>query len=417
MSDNSQPPTRNAPLFAYDLVPLLSAANSLRLIVLLPPEPSGPPNFSPFEAPLKCRIYAASLESPPSFQAVSYTWGENIRTSVLGIQANSSSAQGCLPFSQLSITSSLNQALRHLRQPSEAVTLWIDQICIDQSNNEEKKDQVAAMGDIYGRASQVLIWLGPGTDDSNMFIAKMETVGRLARQESIERLFDRSKRSSDEFWRFMDNATSHDESNEFLDGSLDRFLGRASEALFGSREDKWAVAEQLEAWFGRPWFSRVWVLQEYVLATEATFVCGYMRIETDLFVLANTVLNLLGTGRRGVNVEPGGEMAQRAFQNATRGDPLPALSKLRKCYQNAQIGKDVGHSLYKLVRDVYGTHRSQLFSTDQRDRIYALLNLSNDAKGLGISPDYSESLTTDLLYTQVSRAILESNGGDLSLWN
>src|SRR5882757_5845843 len=38
--------------------------------------------------------------------------------------------------------------------------LWIDALCINQIDEAEKNKQVAMMGEIYSRASRVLIWLG-----------------------------------------------------------------------------------------------------------------------------------------------------------------------------------------------------------------------------------------------------------------
>jgi hypothetical protein len=50
--------------------------------------------------------------------------------------------------------------------------LWIDQLCIDQENNDEKGPQIQLMGDIYRTACEVVIWLGEDHtffDDSNDF--------------------------------------------------------------------------------------------------------------------------------------------------------------------------------------------------------------------------------------------------------
>jgi hypothetical protein len=43
--------------------------------------------------------------------------------------------------------------------------LWIDAICINQSDNEEKSQQVRLMGEIYSKAEVVRVWLGPSTED------------------------------------------------------------------------------------------------------------------------------------------------------------------------------------------------------------------------------------------------------------
>jgi hypothetical protein len=59
----------------------------------------------------------------------------------------------------MEVTENLYEALLSIRLPREMRTLWIDQICIDQSSTEEKNSQVPLMTFIYSRASNVLIWL------------------------------------------------------------------------------------------------------------------------------------------------------------------------------------------------------------------------------------------------------------------
>lgn len=53
-------------------------------------------------------------------------------------------------------------AMRALGKTDETVTLWIDSICIDQSNLAEKSMQVALMGQIYSLASSVMVGLANG---------------------------------------------------------------------------------------------------------------------------------------------------------------------------------------------------------------------------------------------------------------
>jgi hypothetical protein len=61
------------------------------------------------------------------------------------------------PLGDLNITASLDVALRHLRALAggNAATLWVDQICVDQSDVKEKTEQVKVMNRIYRSAEQV----------------------------------------------------------------------------------------------------------------------------------------------------------------------------------------------------------------------------------------------------------------------
>jgi hypothetical protein len=47
------------------------------------------------------------------------------------------------------------------------VFLWVNAICINQDDVRERNDQVSLMDDIYGKAQQKLVWLGPDVNDSD----------------------------------------------------------------------------------------------------------------------------------------------------------------------------------------------------------------------------------------------------------
>ncbi len=63
------------------------------------------------------------------------------------------------------VRQNLKSAVQHLRVDKPR-TLWLDRLCIDQENQEEKSWQVSMMGDIFSFASRVLLWLGqPAAND------------------------------------------------------------------------------------------------------------------------------------------------------------------------------------------------------------------------------------------------------------
>lgn len=61
----------------------------------------------------------------------------------------------------IKVISNLEELLLRLRDPDEWGTLWIDAICINQEDIEERNEQVHYMHKIYHTAAEVLIWLGP----------------------------------------------------------------------------------------------------------------------------------------------------------------------------------------------------------------------------------------------------------------
>ncbi|KAL2050977.1 hypothetical protein ABVK25_008723 [Lepraria finkii] len=59
-----------------------------------------------------------------------------------------------------SLSTNLYNALRRLREHRSFDCLWIDFLCIDQTDVRERNEQVQKMRQIYSNARMVPIWLG-----------------------------------------------------------------------------------------------------------------------------------------------------------------------------------------------------------------------------------------------------------------
>lgn len=105
---------------------------------------------------LRCTPEVISLEFDAyiRYEALSYTWGASTRGEKVLIDGK-----------HINITDNLADALRHLRPSGCGRTLWIDAICIDQHNLDERAQQVRIMGRIYAQAACVLVWLGRGASE------------------------------------------------------------------------------------------------------------------------------------------------------------------------------------------------------------------------------------------------------------
>ena len=182
---------------------------------------------------VKCELQSAALgPETPKYIALSYCWG-NV-THKTWVNCNGQ---------RLALTKDLLNAIRRLRRKDEIIILWIDQICINQEDLEERSSQVQLMRKIYRSAADVLIWLGDEADKSNMAI------------ELISRLSDH-----------------HDKDIHSWTTKGWRALG---------------------ALLSRPWFSRMWILQELGVASSATVVCGnqsipWQRISDMINYMQNT---------------------------------------------------------------------------------------------------------------------------------
>lgn len=184
-------------------------------------------------------------EDPPSpqlkYEALSYTWGSMEKAvSARVIDETTDRTQ------TIALGAHLADALEHLRLETESRTLWVDAICINQADIEERNAQVKRMGSIYTLAERVVIWLGPETSDSNLALSTMQYLA-----DQVENTLDRY------------NCDTPDAAEPL-------WFNRAQALPYNKQT--WAA---LLAFFQRPWFSRLWVMQEAQLSNRRAIVhCG-----------------------------------------------------------------------------------------------------------------------------------------------
>jgi hypothetical protein len=174
------------------------------------------------------------------YAALSYTWGAPVFDTYITLNG-----------SPLAVTASLESALRAMRSRNEATTLaatsawphdgsapthwWIDQICINQADVDERNEQVALMRRIYKRAGCVQVWLGDGTEESDAAMDLIQAIGAAPVRAPGEKEQPYPK---------------------FEEVDIERH---------------WI---SLQALLSRPWWERVWIRQEVALSNTVTFVCG-----------------------------------------------------------------------------------------------------------------------------------------------
>lgn len=98
----------------------------------------------------------ADIKDRPQFDALSYAWGRGTPGSRRAILLNETHS--------LQMTDNLFAALRRLRRRFASRQLWIDAICINQDDLEERNHQVSMMDQVYLSAQHVCIWLGDCED-------------------------------------------------------------------------------------------------------------------------------------------------------------------------------------------------------------------------------------------------------------
>ena len=111
---------------------------------------------------IRCKLRHASLDSGPEYEALSYTWGDPRSSASVGsLSLNPPRTyQILLDEGVFTITHDLHAALEQLRYTDKDRVLWVDAVCINQSDGIERMEQVKLMGKSYQRASHVLSMAG-----------------------------------------------------------------------------------------------------------------------------------------------------------------------------------------------------------------------------------------------------------------
>ncbi|KIM97244.1 hypothetical protein OIDMADRAFT_203967, partial [Oidiodendron maius Zn] len=133
--------------------------DDIRLVTILPA-----PDFND---PIQCSLRHVSLENPPAYEALSYTWGDQSVTKPINLEGET-----------IEVTDNLESALRHLRLPQTMRQLWVDALCINQHNILERNVQLGRMNQIYSKPQRVIVWLGPETYGSTKAITKLLELSR-----------------------------------------------------------------------------------------------------------------------------------------------------------------------------------------------------------------------------------------------
>ena len=165
---------------------------------------------------------------------------------------------------KLFITQILFDAFREL-PVSPLKYIWIDAICINQSELAERSAQVAIMGDIYRFAHSVTVWLG--TEDERIRPA----LGTL-----------------------RDFPRAHEEHLRQVGHNIDTVYEAATITELPISPPQ---AKTLACFFARAWFSRAWILQEIVVARGVLVFSGRLRSSWSLLTNASTHISRNQLGR------------------------------------------------------------------------------------------------------------------------
>jgi hypothetical protein len=386
----------------YEYQPLSQSTKDIRLLRFLPRNGNDKLKYIP-----ACGIRHTSLRKDPKFVALSYVWGDAKHERMILLENH-----------PVRVTKNLYDAMMALRPLEEPIIIWIDSLCINQLDTEEKSWQVGLMGDIYRQAQRVIAWLGLANDSSdsvmdylNEFGERADACGLAMGPEICLKLWHAMVSDPSVMQRipaFVYLPHTPSDGNKVSKYAIRNLL----HSIDGWHDrDKLLPIAELQPLFRRPWWGRIWVLQEIALSQHAEFVCGTRRISRSRFAAAfnafyalSEVIALQQSRQRrdltNYHTEVLSTVSHRpklmlSIWRIHAFSAFPLLALLRA----TTIG-----SIHLLGPDGY----QHLESTDPRDKIFALLGLTNDRKDLerlGVVPDYKKS--KEEVFASVTVALLQ----------
>ncbi|KAI1132565.1 HET-domain-containing protein [Nemania abortiva] len=305
-----------------------------------------------FESDLRAIIRTVALDDNPSYEALSYTWGARTEGRTLKIRPD---AKWMYQSTELPITDNLFRALRRLRRLYKTRVFWIDAVCINQEDLDERSAQVALMEEIYSNAASTAIWLGD-TGGTNIHDEDM-TTGRRMMQFASSIL---SNTLSDILWNPDCIPMDH------------------------------AIQTTTPSWKDRGW-----IIQEYVLSRRPYFQFG---AKTRMIGKADPSL-----GHRGFAVPDSGFILEKKIVMFPGlwglAEKLKRLDRIRTETERGEL-----ISLYHAVLATGGSK-----TTDPRDKVYSLLSFLNPAERALVYPDYRSS--AEAVFSRATYAALKGPTG------
>lgn len=264
---------------------------------------------------VRCRIDCVPLHDPGTFTALSYTWGDSSDTKTKTILINK------IP---VEVSDNLHDALKQF-VTMNVERVWIDALCINQLDLEEKNRQVQYMKLIYSHATEVISWIGKPSDDSSQAMKLL----RCPKPRNI--------------WMPERGVTEED------------------------RRQNWKVLDQF---FDRPYWRRVWIVQEVAVAAKVRILCGEEEMSWDELATARTVYE---------KWKPAGLASKYRGGNYSY---IEDITVFRERYRS----KEPMGLLFALSKT------QKALSTDERDKVYALVGLCFDGPTLVPSLNYDHSM-------------------------
>ena len=304
---------------------------------------------------LTCTFREISIDSTEPgdhYAALSYSWAPEFPTSI--ITCNSAPVE---------ISLNLYDAMLSLRDTQPGNNFWVDKICINQDDTDEKSQQVGLMREIYGLSKPTIIWLGTAWEATE---STFDTIRPL--KAALRTVRDA---------QYSGNYGSHG-SWAALKESLNLPAPESSEL------------QGFNTLLARDWFSRGWCFQEAILGESAIVLCGKSTASWVDLKDALSALSYFGL-----------------HQHIQHGWQLQHVIMMGKIADMIHRTPNPFHPQRSLIHLLHMTHMRG--AANAKDKVYAYLGLVREGQDEALQPDYNKSV--EQIYLETATHLLK---GDLS---
>ncbi|KAG8525996.1 uncharacterized protein KY384_000758 [Bacidia gigantensis] len=328
-----------------------------------------------------CTLRHADIQDGDDYTALSYRWGSTLDPQNI-----------ILNDRMVQVTQNLYNALKELRNRNIRL-VWVDALCINQTDVIEQAQQIGKMTLIYSRAQSVFAWLG---DDDPHFFELKQTLDRLGEFKSNEgfdsKVLTHSGILADLYRMWigkptgdtaLSNATLLETELPIINAVLKRLHPSLAEFDRLLHAKQLRFLELLCLVVSNEYWRRAWILQELTVAGKIQLSCGKNDIDFDQLCEIIQELEALASDR----IFPGFTPNHRHIFN---------IFSLRRKWQP----REPIH-MFTALQKSYDT-----LATEERDKVYSLLGVCYDSSRF--LNDIDEKLPIDTILKRMTETSIKS---------
>ncbi|KAL2075158.1 hypothetical protein VTL71DRAFT_100 [Oculimacula yallundae] len=305
---------------------------------------------------IDCSLEYVSLIDPGPYIALSYCWGSLEDTKTIHVDS--------VEFKATTNLVSALKAIRKLKRKTgdgAFTRLWVDAVCINQNDPQERSQQVRTMRQIYSKAQEVLAFAGHCNVEKGTLPMGMSRAQTLSRLKIIHGTSDWDKKPA-----------SHNTLHE---------IQLPSPKIQAIETRELLDFADYARFFGEPYWNRAWVIQEITVGPQVTVLYG------DIEFLWEDIVAFFSLLKKS-------ERAQQ-FPQFQFSQGIDHLLEFRERYY-------VNDTLMSLFEALNLSRRA--LATDPRDKIFALLGLCHDGSTFVPVPNYRQPLES--IIADMSKAMM-----------